>query len=142
MKNGEIPKPKKAHFSPFQTTLTMLPIHKLIITREKEKDGSLLVVGRFRYMDHAVITPTTQRIGGAVGYVESKMRKDFWDTAYSDLREPLSELMLLARLCAESNPARYPEAARIGELTEELNELLDWKKQLAAKQEEGKQQSE
>lgn len=113
----------------------MLPIEKLSITKTKQKDGSLFIQGRFLHDQIKVMTPIDQRIGGMEEFVEKKMRMELWETAYNDLRAPLSELIFLAQYVSRGNPAAYPEEARIGELTKEISELLDWKKHLAAKQE-------
>jgi hypothetical protein len=115
---------------------TMLPIDRLFIAKAKQKDGSLFIRGQFIHDQIKVMTPTHQRISGIEEFAEKKMREELWEIAYNDLRSPLCELMLLARRAAMSNPCAYPEVARIEELTKELNELLDWRKQLAAKQEE------
>lgn len=113
----------------------MLPIDKFSITEENRDDGLTFLSGRFRYDHTSLLTREQARQKHEVGRTKDHMRKTFWDMAYADLRGPLNELMYLARLAADANPGRYPEAARIEELTEKINELLDWRKQLAAKQE-------
>ena len=116
----------------------MLPIEKITFVKEEVSDVVTVIYGKFKHVQSAAINPEVQNPDEQEDLVKRSMQQLFWWDVYGDLRQPLSELMLLARLCAESNPARYSEAARIGELTEELNELMDWRKQLAAKQEEEK----
>lgn len=114
----------------------MFPIEKFTITHEKQKDGAVHLRGH-------LVFGRTQEVNAADNFVEEvvekerdKMRAKLWETIYGDLHEPLYELMLLARRAARGNPSSYPEEARIEELTRELGDLLDWRKQLAVKQEE------
>lgn len=116
-------------------SITMFPIHKLKITKEKLKDGSLAVIAGMCHTEMAVMSPAQQRIEGLEKYTEDSLRQRLWRSTYEDIHLPLIELMFLARCAANANPAAYPEAARIEELTKELNDLLDWKKQMAAEQE-------
>jgi len=116
----------------------MLPIDKFTITKKKQKDGCLLIHGGLRHDFTTLLTPIDQAARGVKEHVEDNLREKIWRSTYGDLREPLDELMYLAWRAVASNPCAYPEAARIEELIKELNELLDWRKQLAAKQEKEK----
>lgn len=116
----------------------MLPINKFSTTKKKTEGGMTFIRGGFRYDQCYLLTKEQAKQKEEVARVEDHMRKTFWDMAYKDLREPLDELMFLARFAANGNPSTYPEAARIEELTRKIYELLDWRKQLAAKQEGSK----
>lgn len=113
----------------------MLPIDKFTITKKKREDGSLLIHGSLRHDCTMLLTPIDQTAKGMEEHVEDNLREKIWRATYGDLRGSLDELMYLAWRAVASNPCAYPEAVRIEELMKELNELLDWRKQLAAKQE-------
>ena len=116
----------------------MLPIHKLKITKEKQKDGSLAIIAKIRHADMVMMSPEDQRIDGLEKHIEDSLRRKLWWSVYRELQTPLYELMILAERAAKSNPCAYPEAARVEELTKELNDLLDWRKQMAAAERENK----
>ena len=103
-----------------------------MITQEKREDGALYVYGRLIYKRMETMNVTDQDMDRAANLLKDKMRHSLWEGTYGDLREPLYELMWLSRRAAESNPAMYSDAARVVELTAKLNDLLDWRKQLAA----------
>lgn len=110
----------------------MLPIHKLKITKKERPDGSLLISGKFLHDRHSLIGPTERSIVGRDKEAETALYRQLWWSVYGELNQPLNELMFLARHAAASNPAAYPEDQRIKELIVELNDLLDWTKQLTA----------
>lgn len=114
----------------------MLPIEKFTITKKKEKDGSILIHGGFRHDQVRVLSRADQTVKGMEEHIENRMRERLWREVYGDLLDPLDELVHLARYTAGTNPSVYPEAERIVELGDQLFGLLDWRKQLAAKQEE------
>jgi hypothetical protein len=110
----------------------MLPIERFVTTQEKQKDGALYIRGRFTHERTAMVSANDQDMDETANRLKDKMRQDFWENTYGDLREPLYELMLLAKRAANANPAAYVEGARIEQLIEELHDLLDWRKQMAA----------
>lgn len=112
----------------------MLPIEKLSITKTKQKDGSLFIQGRFLRDQVRVLSRADQTVKGMEEHIENRMRERLWREVYEDLLDPLDELVHLARYTAGTNPSVYPEAARIVELGDQLFGLLNWRKQLAAKQ--------
>ena len=116
----------------------MLPIDKFSVTKEMRDDGLTFLSSRFRYDHVSLLTREQAKQKHEVARAEDHKRKLYWEMAYGDLRGPLDELMCLARWAANSNPSAYTEAARIEELTEKINELLDWRKQLAAAEQKGR----
>lgn len=110
----------------------MLPIHKFMTVKEKREDGALYVYGRFVHERTSMTSVGDKDVDHMAKLVTDKMRQGFWEDAYGDLREPLYELMLLAKRASNGNPAAYVEGARIEQLIEELHDLLDWRKQMAA----------
>lgn len=107
----------------------MIPIERFKIYK-RSFENTEYFQGDFSYREQVALTAADKTSPDKEEWIKRKMKERFWRAVYGDLRQPLAELMCLAHRAAISNPSAYPELARIEELTKQLNDLLDWQKQI------------